>query len=167
MATHFGPRPHSANTNSRSSRWWRCLNPFSQACGNRSFVCRFDFFWIRDQSIGFLRFKPFVVRLSQNLGGDNKTCIGHLVIVVGRGKAGQRMDEFVVLQIFRFVDHDVTARLGRSSPGCGNSWTGLQGEPTIANHSHKYLLSPPPCLNCSTWQKGRFENERDEGPARS
>ena len=80
-----------------------------------------NFFWIRDQSIGFLRFKPFVVRLSQNLGGDNKTCIGHLVIVVGRGKAGQRMDEFVVLQIFRFVDHDVTARLGRSSPGCGNS----------------------------------------------
>ena len=73
-------------------------------------------------SPGYLiRFKPFVVRLSQNLGGDNKTCIGHLVIVVGRGKAGQRMDEFVVLQIFRFVDHDVTARLGRSSPGCGNS----------------------------------------------
>ena len=66
-------------------------------------------FWIST----FLKFKlnhvPFCCKLD-SLGIWIKRPTLALVIwsFLGRSKAGQRMEGFVVVQIFRFVDHDVT-----------------------------------------------------------
>lgn len=66
-------------------------------------------FWIST----FLKFKlnhvPFHCEL-ESLGIWIKKITLALVIwsLLGRSKAGQRMEGFVVVQIFRFVDHDVT-----------------------------------------------------------
>ena len=49
------------------------------------------------------------------------------------------MDGFVVLLIFRFVDHDVEAAEALDVETCLEP---VCLEPTIANHSRKYLLSP-------------------------
>ena len=59
--------------------------------------------------------------------------------ILVKSKADRRMDGFVVLLIFRFVDHDVEAAEALDVETCLEP---VCLEPTIANHSRKYLLSP-------------------------
>ena len=59
--------------------------------------------------------------------------------ILVKSKADRRMDGFVVLLIFRFVDHNVEAAEALDVETCLEP---VCLEPTIANHSRKYLLSP-------------------------
>ena len=161
MATTFCRGPRSFSTNSRSSRWWRCRNPFCRCLlVENLFVWLFATFG--HLAMAFQKFKlnhaPFNVNwtlLEFGLLQNQLWHSGH------RWPASVLTRELADLWFCRFLDLSITIWLRRwIVGGCGNSRTGWRERevPLVQ-------ITPPPStsslhqsLNWSSWQGGRFEN---------
>ena len=146
MATTFCLGPRSFSTNSRSSRWWRCRNPFCRCLlVENLFVWLFATFG--HLAMAFQKFKlnhaPFNVNwtlLEFGLLQNQLWHSGH------RWPASVLTRELADLWFCRFLDLSITIWLRRwIVGGCGNSRTGWRERgASCANHSAaKYLFTPP------------------------
>ena len=146
MATTFCLGPRSFSTNSRSSRWWRCRNPFCRCLlVENLFVWLFATFG--HLAMAFQKFKlnhaPFNVNwtlLEFGLLQNQLWHSGH------RWPASVLTRELADLWFCGFLDLSITIWLRRwIVGGCGNSRTGWRERgASCANHSAaKYLFTPP------------------------
>ena len=146
MATTFCRGPRSFSTNSRSSRWWRCRNPFCRCLlVENLFVWLFATFG--HLAMAFQKFKLNHAHFNVNwivlefgLLQNQLWHSGH------RWPASVLTRELADLRFCRFLDLWITIWLRRwIVGGCGNSRTGWRERgASCANHSAaKYLFTPP------------------------
>ena len=147
MATTFCRGPRSFSTNSRSSRWWRCRNPFCRCLlVENLFVWLFATFG--HLAMAFQKFKlnhaPFNVNWTLLEFGLLQNQLWHSS--GHRWTASVLTRELADLRFCRFLYLSITIWLRRwIVGGCGNSRTGWRERgASCANHSAaKYLFTPP------------------------
>ena len=145
MATTFCLGPRSFSTNSRSSRWWRCRNPFC-----RCLLVENLFVWLF-ATFGHLAMAFQKFKLNHASFNVNWTLLEFGLLQNQLWHSGHRWPASVLtreladLWFCRFLDLSITIWLRRwIVGGCGNSRTGWRERgASCANHSAaKYLFTP-------------------------